>query len=52
MHCEDLFVNDGCNWQAIEAISERFPQLDVVPSFAFVVESVDPVDGGALVVPT
>jgi len=50
VHCENLLVNDCCDRQAVEAISERLPQLDVVPSLAFVVEAIDTVDGGAFVV--
>ena len=50
MHGEDLLVNDGGDGQAIEAICEGFPQLDVVPSLALIVEAVDAVDRGALVV--
>jgi hypothetical protein len=50
MHAEDLFVNNGCNGQAIEAVSESFPQFDVVSSLALIVEAVNTVDGGALVV--
>jgi hypothetical protein len=34
MHCEDLFVDDGGDWQTIEAICKRFPQLDVIPTLA------------------
>lgn len=52
MHSEDLFINDRSNWQAIEAVCECFPQLDIVPSLALIVESVNAVDGGALVVST
>lgn len=33
MHHEDLFVNDGCNWQAVEAISKSLPEFDVVLVF-------------------
>jgi hypothetical protein len=50
MHGEDLFIDDGSDWQTVEAVGESLPQLDVVPSFALVVEAVDAVDGGALVV--
>jgi hypothetical protein len=50
VHCEDLLVDDCCDRQAVEAISERLPQLDIVPSLAFVIEAVDAVDGGAFVV--
>jgi hypothetical protein len=50
VHCEDLLVDDCCDRQAIEAISECLPQLDIVPSLAFVIEAVYAVDGGAFVV--
>jgi hypothetical protein len=50
MHTEDFLINDGSNWEAVETISEGFPQLDVIPSLAFIVESIDSVDGGALMV--
>jgi len=49
---EDLLVHDGSHGQAVEAVCESLPQLDVVSPLAFVVEAVDPVDGRALVVPT
>lgn len=52
MHCEDLLVDDCCNRQAVEAVRERLPQLDIVPSLTLVVEAVDAVDGGAFVVAT
>lgn len=50
MHGEDLLIDDGRDGQAVEAIGEGLPELDVVPSLALVVEAVDAVDGGALVV--
>lgn len=50
MHCENLLVDDRSNGQAVEAISESLPQLDVVPSLALIVESVDTVDRSAFVV--
>lgn len=52
MHGEDLLVDDGSNGQAVETVRKRLPQLDVVPALAFVVEAIDAVDGGALVVAT
>jgi len=52
MHCEDLLVNDCCNGQAVEAVSEGLPELDVIPSLALVVEPVDPVDGSTFVIAT
>ena len=33
MHTEDLFVDDGGDWKAIEAVCESLPELDIVPSF-------------------
>jgi hypothetical protein len=50
VHAQNLFVDDGSNWEAVETISEGLPQLDVVPSLALVVETVDTIDGGTLVV--
>lgn len=52
MHRENLLVDDGSNWQAVEAVSEGLPQLDVVAALALIVETVNAVDGGALVVAT
>ena len=50
MAAEDLLVDDGRHRQAVEAVREGLPHLDVVPSFAFVVEAVNSIDRGALVV--
>ena len=50
MHGEDLLVDDSGDRQAVEAIGKRLPKLDVVAALALVVEAVDAVDGGALVV--
>lgn len=52
MHGEDLLVNDGCDRQAVEAVRKCLPQLDVVPALALIVETVDAVNRGALVVAT
>lgn len=50
MHAENLLVNNGSYWEAVKAVSKRLPQLDVVSSLAFVVESVNSVNGSALVI--
>jgi hypothetical protein len=50
VHGEDLLVNDGGNGKAVEAVGEGLPQLDVVSSLALIVETVDAVDRGTLVV--
>ena len=52
MHGEDLLVNDGRNGEAVEAIGESLPQLDVIPPLTFIVEAVDTVDGRAFVIST
>lgn len=52
VHGENLLVNDGSNGQAVEAVGEGLPQLDIVSSLALVIEAIDTVDGGALVVAT
>jgi len=50
VHAQDFLVNEGSNGEAVEAVSEGFPEFDVVSSLALVVEAVNTVDGGALVV--
>lgn len=50
MHAKDLFINNSSYGQAVEAVSEGLPKLDVVSSLALVVEAVYSVDTGALVV--
>lgn len=52
VHGENLLVNDGRDGQAVEAVGEGFPQLDVVSALALIVEAIDTVDGGTLVVTT
>jgi len=34
MTAEDLLVDDGGDGQTVEAVGERLPQLDVVPTLA------------------
>lgn len=50
VHAKNLLVNNGRDRQAVEAVGERLPQLDVVSPLALVVEAVDAVDRGALVI--
>jgi len=44
VHGEDLLINDGSNGQAVEAVCECLPQLDVVSPLALIVETVNAVD--------
>lgn len=50
MHAKDLFVDDGSDGQAVEAVGEGLPQLNVVAALTLVVEAIDTVDRGTLVV--
>lgn len=50
MAAENLFVDDGSHRKAVEAVGEHLPELDAVAALALVVEAVDPVDAGGLVV--
>jgi len=52
MHAENLFVNDGCNWEAVETVGESLPKFDVVTSLALIIEAIDSVDGSTLMVPS
>jgi hypothetical protein len=52
MHGEDLLVNDSCNRKTVEAVRKCLPELDIVAAFALVVEAVNTVNGGTLVVAT
>ena len=52
MHGEDLLIDDGGNGQAVEAVGESLPKLDVIPPFALIVETVDSVNRSTLVVAT
>lgn len=50
MHGEDLLIDDGRYGQAIEAVRKGLPQLDIVPSLALIIEAVDPIDRGTLMI--
>ena len=50
VHTEDARGEDGHEWETVERVAEGLPELDVVSALALVVEAVDAVDGGALVV--
>ena len=50
MHAENFLVNKSCNRKAVEHVREDFPEFDSVSSFALIVEAIDAVDLGALVI--
>lgn len=52
VHGKDLLVNNGGNGETVEAVGKCLPELDVVATLALVVETIDTVDGGTLVIAT
>lgn len=50
MHTEDFLIDQSHHGKTIEDIAESFPKSDGVSSFAFIIESVDSVDLGTLVI--
>ena len=50
MHAEYLVVHDCSHGQAVEAVSEDFPETNAEPALALIVEAVDAVDGRTFVV--
>lgn len=50
VHGEDLLINNGGDGKTVEAIGEGLPQLNIVAALALIIETVDTVDGGTLVV--
>lgn len=52
VHAKYFFVNDGGGREAVEAVGECFPKFDSKASLAFIIESVDAVDGSTLVIST
>ena len=52
MHGKDLFINDGGDGETVEAVRKGLPKFNIVAPFAFIVEAVDAINAGTLVVPT
>lgn len=50
MHAENFLVNKSCNWKTVEHVGENFPEFDSVSSLALIVEPINAVDLGALVI--
>ncbi len=44
MHAKDFLINNCSNGKTVEAVSESFPELDVVAPLALVIETVDSVN--------
>jgi hypothetical protein len=52
MDAENALRDNSSDGQAVEAVAEHTPDLDGVPALAFIVEAVESVDVGALMVTT
>ena len=50
MHAEDLIVDEGSDWHAVENILELLPDADGVATLALIIEAVDTIDLTALVI--
>lgn len=50
VHAQNFIIDASSNGLLIEVVSEDFPELDIVSAFALVLETVDSVDAGALVI--
>jgi hypothetical protein len=50
MHSEDLLVDDGSDWQAIETVRKCLPKLNIIATLALIVETINTVDRGAFVI--
>jgi hypothetical protein len=50
VHAKDLLVNDSGTRKAVETVRERLPELNPKSPLAFIVESIDTINRGTLVV--
>jgi hypothetical protein len=52
VHAENFLIDDGSDGEAVETVSEGFPELNVVSPLALVVETIDTINRSTLVVPS
>jgi len=50
MHAKNLLINQCGHGQGIENVTENFPKSDGVSALALIIEAVDTIDLGALVI--
>ena len=50
MHAQNLIIDQCSDGQAVEAICKNFPELDAMASFALIVETINTIDAGTLVI--
>lgn len=52
MHAQHLPINQRCNWEAVEAVTKDLPEAHIESALTLIIEAVDTVNLGILVVPT
>lgn len=52
MHAKHLPIDQCCNWEAVEAVAEDLPEAHIEAAFTLIIEAVDTVNLGILVVST
>jgi hypothetical protein len=50
VNAEDLVIDDSRYWETIEALYELFPEFQGISSFAFIIESINSINGSALMI--
>ena len=50
VHGKNLLVDDSGDGKAVEAVGKGLPQFDIVATLAFIIETIDAVDRGTLMV--
>ena len=50
MHADNLIIDEGGDWQAIEDVLELLPEADGIAALAIIVEAVDAINLRTLVV--
>jgi hypothetical protein len=44
VHAEDFFIHNRRYRQAVKAVRERLPKLDIISPLALVIKTINPVD--------
>lgn len=50
MHAQNAFVNDSRNWEVVKHCAEFTPHRKIVPSFAFIIETIHSCNRAALMI--
>lgn len=52
VHTKNILIYKRCDWHRVKGICKSFPELQVVPSFTLIVESIELIDFSGFVVPS